>query len=64
LGALHNLCFYQDKQAVVHPLAEGSLQSLIDDLSASLAKVLSNCQTSVTKVELARVLGNLTRNDL
>jgi len=47
----------------VHPLAEGSLQSLIDDLSASLAKVLSNCQTSVTKVELARVLGNLTRNE-
>ncbi|KAH8368275.1 hypothetical protein KR084_009206 [Drosophila pseudotakahashii] len=63
LGALHNLCFYQDKQAVVHPLAEGSLQSLIDDLSASLANVLSNCQTSVTKVELARVLGNLTRNE-
>ncbi|XP_016961780.1 armadillo repeat-containing protein 2 [Drosophila biarmipes] len=63
LGALHNLCFYQDKQAVVHPLAEGSLQSLIDDLSASLAKVLGSCQTSVTKVELARVLGNLTRNE-
>ncbi|XP_002041952.2 armadillo repeat-containing protein 2 [Drosophila sechellia] len=63
LGALHNLCFYQDKQAAVQPLAEGSLQSLIDDLSASLAKVLGNCQTSVTKVELARVLGNLTRNE-
>jgi len=28
----------------VQPLAEGSLQSLIDDLSASLAKVLGNCQ--------------------
>lgn len=63
MGALHNLCFYQDKQAAVQPLAEGSLQSLIDDLSASLAKVLGNCQTSVTKVELARVLGNLTRNE-
>ncbi|XP_017076984.1 armadillo repeat-containing protein 2 [Drosophila eugracilis] len=63
LGALHNLCFYQDKQAAVQPLAEGSLQSLIDDLSGSLAKVLSSCQTSVTKVELARVLGNLTRNE-
>ncbi|XP_039497973.1 armadillo repeat-containing protein 2 [Drosophila santomea] len=63
LGALHNLCFYQDKQAAVQPLAKGSLQSLIDDLSASLAKVLGNCQTSVTKVELARVLGNLTRNE-
>ncbi|XP_017013806.2 armadillo repeat-containing protein 2 [Drosophila takahashii] len=63
LGALHNLCFYQDKQAVVHPLAEGSLQSLIDDLSASLASVLSNCAASVTKVELSRVLGNLTRNE-
>ncbi|XP_017045812.1 armadillo repeat-containing protein 2 [Drosophila ficusphila] len=63
LGALHNLCFYQDKQAAVPPLAEGSLQSLIDDLSASLAKVLGSCQTAVTKVELARVLGNLTRNE-
>ncbi|XP_016986990.1 armadillo repeat-containing protein 2 [Drosophila rhopaloa] len=63
LGALHNLCFYQDKQAAVQPLAEGSLQSLIDDLSDSLAKVLGKCQTSVTKVELARVLGNLTRNE-
>ncbi|XP_043661466.1 armadillo repeat-containing protein 2 [Drosophila teissieri] len=63
LGALHNLCFYQDKQAAVQPLAKGSLQSLIDDLSASLAKVLGNCQTAVTKVELARVLGNLTRNE-
>ncbi|XP_052856185.1 armadillo repeat-containing protein 2 [Drosophila gunungcola] len=63
LGALHNLCFYQDKQAAVQPLAEGSLQSLIDDLSDALAKVLGHCQTSVTKVELARVLGNLTRNE-
>ncbi|KAH8320157.1 hypothetical protein KR074_003735 [Drosophila pseudoananassae] len=63
LGALHNLCFYQDKQPAVQPLAVGSLQSLIDDLSASLAKVLSSCPTSVTKVELARVLGNLTRNE-
>lgn len=63
MGALHNLCFYQDKQPAVQPLAVGSLQSLIDDLSASLAKVLSSCHTSATKVELARVLGNLTRNE-
>ncbi|KAH8273267.1 hypothetical protein KR018_001046 [Drosophila ironensis] len=63
LGALHNLCFYQDKQPATHPLAQGSLQSLIDELSGSLAKVLAACQTSVTKVELARVLGNLTRNE-
>ncbi|KAH8362377.1 hypothetical protein KR200_000287 [Drosophila serrata] len=63
LGALHNLCFYQDKQAAIQPLAKGSLQSLIDELSASLASVLGTCQTSATKVELARVLGNLTRNE-
>ncbi|KAH8288196.1 hypothetical protein KR054_008727 [Drosophila jambulina] len=63
LGALHNLCFYQDKQAAIQPLAKGSLQSLIDELSASLANVLGTCQTSATKVELARVLGNLTRNE-
>ncbi|SPP86576.1 armadillo repeat-containing protein 2 [Drosophila guanche] len=67
LGALHNLCFYQDKQptdsvAVPAPTA-GSLQSLIDELSASLAEVLANCQTAATKVELTRVLGNLTRNE-
>ncbi|KAH8250593.1 hypothetical protein KR038_001646 [Drosophila bunnanda] len=63
LGALHNLCFYQDKQAAIQPLAKGSLQSLIDELSASLANVLGTCKTSATKVELARVLGNLTRNE-
>ncbi|XP_017021514.1 armadillo repeat-containing protein 2 [Drosophila kikkawai] len=63
LGALHNLCFYQDKQAAIQPLAKGSLQSLIDELSASLAKVLASCQATATKVELARVLGNLTRNE-
>ncbi|XP_034649897.1 armadillo repeat-containing protein 2 [Drosophila subobscura] len=67
LGALHNLCFYQDKQpadsvAAPAPTA-GSLQSLIDELSASLAEVLANCQTAATKVELTRVLGNLTRNE-
>ncbi|XP_022214040.1 armadillo repeat-containing protein 2 [Drosophila obscura] len=68
LGALHNLCFYQDKQttdsvAVPATAAAGSLQSLIDELSASLAEVLANCQTAATKVELTRVLGNLTRNE-
>ncbi|KAH8421288.1 hypothetical protein KR009_000291 [Drosophila setifemur] len=63
LGALHNLCFYQDKQEAIQPLAQGCLQSLIDELSASLARVLSSSQTVVTKVELARVLGNLTRNE-
>ncbi|XP_026846134.1 armadillo repeat-containing protein 2 [Drosophila persimilis] len=65
LGALHNLCFYQDKQtpdSIAAPAA-GSLQSLIDELSASLAEVLAKCQTAATKVELVRVLGNLTRNE-
>ncbi|XP_068159246.1 armadillo repeat-containing protein 2 [Drosophila tropicalis] len=62
LGALHNLCFYQDKQEGTP--AVGSLQSLIDELSATLAETLSKCQTTTTKVELVRVLGNLTRNEL
>ncbi|XP_034477942.1 armadillo repeat-containing protein 2 [Drosophila innubila] len=70
LGALHNLCFYQDKQTTVTsvstPPAPGSLQSLIDELSTELATALGRCQSrSVsTKVEIARVLGNLTRNEL
>lgn len=71
LGALHNLCFYQDKlatvsdSAVATPPLEGSLQSLIDELSRALAHALSRCQPRAvsTKVEIARVLGNLTRNE-
>lgn len=84
LGALHNLCFYQDNQATataattstgvvpaptstpaVAP-APGSLQSLIAELSTALAQTLKRCQSQYvsTKVELARVLGNLTRNEL
>ncbi|XP_017852270.1 armadillo repeat-containing protein 2 [Drosophila busckii] len=75
LGALHNLCFYQDKQAtsaaassaeLATPTAAGSLQSLIAELATELAKALGRCQAQAlcTKVELARVLGNLTRNEL
>ncbi|KAH8416549.1 hypothetical protein KR222_009018 [Zaprionus bogoriensis] len=77
LGALHNLCFYQDKQAVASPAAApsaatpaptpapGSLQSLIEELALGLANALSRCQPRAvsTKVEIARVLGNLTRNE-
>lgn len=73
LGALHNLCFYQDKLSVEPASgspastapAAGSLQSLIDELSRSLAHALSRCQPRAvsTKVEIARVLGNLTRNE-
>lgn len=73
LGALHNLCFYQDKlpqttvseAMITPPPLEGSLQSLIDELSRALAHALSRCQARAvsTKVEIARVLGNLTRNE-
>lgn len=70
LGALHNLCFYQDKLTLETTTgssapAEGSLHSLIDELSRSLAHALSRCQPRAvsTKVEIARVLGNLTRNE-
>ncbi|XP_017964406.2 armadillo repeat-containing protein 2 [Drosophila navojoa] len=87
LGALHNLCFYQDNQTtspaaastttmpstaptptptVAPAPAPGSLQSLIAELSTALAQTLKRCQSQYvsTKVELARVLGNLTRNEL
>ncbi|KAM8719050.1 hypothetical protein ACLKA7_011713 [Drosophila subpalustris] len=70
LGALHNLCFYQDKQTttvlVASPPAPGSLQSLIKELATELATALGRCQprSVSTKVEIARVLGNLTRNEL
>ncbi|XP_032593893.1 armadillo repeat-containing protein 2 [Drosophila grimshawi] len=76
LGALHNLCFYQDNQATVASSpsslipspapAAGSLQSSIAELTTALASALEQCAaTSVsTKVELARVLGNLTRNEV
>ncbi|KAH8386475.1 hypothetical protein KR093_000780, partial [Drosophila rubida] len=69
LGALHNLCFYQDKQQqqqVAGAPAAGSLQSLIAELSTELANALARCQSAralSTKVEIARVLGNLTRNE-
>ncbi|XP_064537102.1 armadillo repeat-containing protein 2 [Drosophila montana] len=75
LGALHNLCFYQDNQMETPTTTEttttttpspGSLQSLIAELSTALAGTLKRCQGQYvsTKVELARVLGNLTRNEL
>ncbi|EDW65937.2 uncharacterized protein Dvir_GJ18620 [Drosophila virilis] len=86
LGALHNLCFYQDNQTATPTTtttttttettttetttttipSPGSLQSLIAELSTALAGTLKRCQGQYvsTKVELARVLGNLTRNEL
>ncbi|KAH8411619.1 hypothetical protein KR215_007497 [Drosophila sulfurigaster] len=69
LGALHNLCFYQDKPGqlpVAATPAAGSLHSLIAELSTELANALARCQSPralPTKVEIARVLGNLTRNE-
>ncbi|XP_030378858.1 armadillo repeat-containing protein 2 [Scaptodrosophila lebanonensis] len=66
LGALHNLCFYQDKHNA--PPAQvletvGSLQSIIPELANTLCTALCQCQLEASKVELARVLGNLTRNE-
>lgn len=51
---------------VVSSPAPGSLQSLIDELSTELATALGRCQPRAvsTKVEIARVLGNLTRNEM
>ncbi|XP_013105207.2 armadillo repeat-containing protein 2 [Stomoxys calcitrans] len=66
LGALHNLCFYQD-QITTTPSsvqeAQGSLRSVLPDLATQLCGVLKNAQDELSQVEAARVLGNLTRNE-
>ncbi|XP_017483499.1 PREDICTED: armadillo repeat-containing protein 2 [Rhagoletis zephyria] len=65
LGALHNLCFYQEQnntpaQALT---AKGSLQCVLGDLATALFYALKSCRDEASQVETARVLGNLTRND-
>ncbi|XP_061387302.1 armadillo repeat-containing protein 2-like [Musca vetustissima] len=66
LGALHNLCFYQDQMATTPSMvqeAKGSLRSVLSDLATQLSGVLKNSQDEMSQVEAARVLGNLTRNE-
>uniref|UniRef100_A0A1A9WVC8 Armadillo repeat-containing protein 2 n=1 Tax=Glossina brevipalpis TaxID=37001 RepID=A0A1A9WVC8_9MUSC len=66
LGALHNLCFYQDKNSSSPALvmdSQGSLQSLLPELTNGLCKSLKYCREDMLQVEIARVLGNLTRNE-
>lgn len=66
LGALHNLCFYQDQMATTPSMAQesqGSLRSILPDLATQLCSVLKNSQDQMSQVEAARVLGNLTRNE-
>ncbi|KAL9883391.1 armadillo repeat-containing protein 2 [Glossina fuscipes fuscipes] len=66
LGALHNLCFYQDKNIATPDLvmdSQGSLQSILPELTSDLCKSLKLCRDEMLQVEIARVLGNLTRNE-
>ncbi|KAI8128073.1 Armadillo repeat-containing protein 2 [Lucilia cuprina] len=66
LGALHNLCFYQDKitSTPAHVIeSKGSLQSVLSDLAAQLCSILKTNRDEVTQTEITRVLGNLTRNE-
>uniref|UniRef100_A0A1I8MQS6 Uncharacterized protein n=1 Tax=Musca domestica TaxID=7370 RepID=A0A1I8MQS6_MUSDO len=68
LGALHNLCFYQDQMASTTAAtmvqeSKGSLRSILPDLATQLSAVLKNSHDEMSQVEAARVLGNLTRNE-
>ncbi|KAM7349358.1 armadillo repeat-containing protein 2 isoform 2-T2 [Cochliomyia hominivorax] len=66
LGALHNLCFYQDKitSTPAHVTeSKGSLQSVLSVLAAQLCSILKTNREEVTQTEITRVLGNLTRNE-
>ncbi|XP_073833289.1 armadillo repeat-containing protein 2 [Musca autumnalis] len=66
LGALHNLCFYQDQISTTPSMVQeskGSLRSILPDLATQLSAVLKNSQDEMSQVEAARVLGNLTRNE-
>ncbi|XP_067635214.1 armadillo repeat-containing protein 2 [Eurosta solidaginis] len=66
LGALHNLCFYQEQNTgtPAQVLAvKGSLQCVLGDLATALFYTLKTCRDDASQVEAARVLGNLTRND-
>lgn len=66
LGALHNLCFYQEQNTSTPAqvlAAKGSLQCVLGDLATALYYALKTCRDDVSQVETARVLGNLTRND-
>ncbi|XP_053948495.1 armadillo repeat-containing protein 2 [Anastrepha ludens] len=65
LGALHNLCFYQEQNSTPAQVmvAKGSLQCVLGDLATALFYALKTCRDEASQVETARVLGNLTRND-
>lgn len=66
MGALHNLCFYQDKitSTPSHVIeSKGSLQSVLSELAALLCSILKANREEITQTEITRVLGNLTRNE-
>lgn len=61
LCALHNLCFYQSSQSGQTGLHPGCTIERQADISAALASIL-NSGPSLSKIEAARVLGNMTRS--
>lgn len=65
LGALHNLCFYQDSIAITSDISDckSSLQSLLAEFASLLGSILQRNREETTNTEITRVLGNLTRNE-
>ncbi|XP_055905580.1 armadillo repeat-containing protein 2 [Eupeodes corollae] len=67
LGALHNLCFYQDQSPDSVPISgencEGSISNILVDLGPVLCQNLRNGPDPV-RIEAIRVLGNLSRNQI
>ncbi|XP_037918228.1 armadillo repeat-containing protein 2 isoform X2 [Hermetia illucens] len=64
LGALHNLCFYQeDGNENREDVSDGSMCDCLSALSIALCETLNSGPQSV-RAEVARVLGNMTRNEL
>lgn len=67
LGALHNLSYYQDTSSTdtTYPVSKhsGSMIECISDLTLILSSILKN-GPDIAKPEVARVLGNMTRNSL
>ncbi|XP_055855262.1 armadillo repeat-containing protein 2 [Episyrphus balteatus] len=67
LGALHNLCFYQDQSSDSYSSndenSEGSIYNVLSEVGPLLCQNLRNGQDSV-RIEAIRVLGNLSRNQI
>lgn len=65
LGALHNLCFYQNivEEPSTDANTPGAMIDRLADISTALCKTLNSGPESA-KAESARVLGNMTRSPI